>query len=85
MFPDDEATQPAIIPYRANMTLLDIVIAVGGLTRFADGNRAVIVREVNGEEASYRVFLDSLVRDGDIRRNVDMLPGDVLIIPQRYF
>lgn len=80
-----EAVQPATIPYRARLTLLDVIIAVGGLTQYADGNRAVIVREVDGTEQSYRVYLDSLVRNGDISRNVDMLPGDVVIIPQRYF
>ena len=51
----------------------------------ADGDRSVLVREVNGKQTSYRVRLDSLIRDGDINANVDMQPGDILIIPQRYF
>jgi polysaccharide export outer membrane protein len=80
-----QAAQPQSIPYREGMTLLDVIIAVGGLTEFADGNKASIVRRVNGETQQYRVKLDDLVRDGDISANVDMLPGDVLIIPETWF
>lgn len=80
-----EATQPKALAYRSAMTALDVMIEVGGLTKFADGDRAVLVRQVNGQQQSYRVRLDSLVRDGDIKQNVDMQPGDILIIPQRFF
>ncbi len=80
-----EAAQPQSLPYRENMTLLDVMIAVGGLTEFAAGNRATLVRTVNGERKQYRVRVDDLIRDGDIRANVDMLPGDVLIIPEAWF
>jgi polysaccharide export outer membrane protein len=80
-----EAAQPRAIPYRSSMTALDVLIEVGGLTKLADGDRAVLVRQVNGKQESYRVRLDSLVRDGDIMQNVDMQPGDILIIPQRFF
>lgn len=80
-----EAAQPRSIPYSANMTALDVIIAVGGLTKYADGNSAVLVRQNNGKQTSYQVHLDSLVRDGDISQNVDMQPGDILIIPQRFF
>ena len=80
-----EAAQPRAIPYRRNMSLLDVVIEVGGLTRFAAGDRAVIVRTTDGKQDSMKVHLDDLVRDGDISDNVPMRPGDILIIPQRYF
>jgi len=80
-----EATQPRAIPYSSNMTVLDVMIAVGGLTRYADGDRAVIVRVENGVQNTYHVHLDSLVRDGDVSQNVAMQPGDILIVPQRFF
>ena len=80
-----EAARPQGIPYRENMSVLDVMIAVGGLTEFAAGNGAVIVRQVDGQEISYRVRLDDLVKDGDVAANVEMLPGDVLIIPQSWF
>ena len=79
-----EAAKPQAVPYRQNMTLLDVIIVVGGLTDFADGNNAVLIR---GSEKSkqYSVRLGDLVRRGDISANVDMRPGDVLIIPQSWF
>ncbi|MGH6878577.1 MAG: XrtA/PEP-CTERM system exopolysaccharide export protein [Rhizomicrobium sp.] len=80
-----EAVQPRAIPYSSNMTLLDVMIAAGGLTRYADGDRAVIVRVVNGVQKTYHVHLDELIRDGDVSQNVAMQPGDILIIPQRFF
>lgn len=80
-----EAAEPKALPYKTNMTLLDVVIEIGGLSRYADGSRAVIIRVQNGIQQSYHVDLDGLVRDGDITQNVAMQPGDVLIIPQRFF
>lgn len=80
-----EAAQPRSIPYRADMTVLDAMIAVGGLTRFAAGNDAVIIRTANGEQTTYAVHLGSLIRDGDVSSNVALQPGDILIIPQRLF
>lgn len=80
-----EATHPQAIPYRDNMTLLDVMIAVGGLTQFASGNRATIVRTVNGTETPFRVRIADLVKDGDVSANVQLRPGDVLIIPQSWF
>jgi polysaccharide export outer membrane protein len=80
-----EAVQPRAIPYSANMTVLDVMIAVGGLTKYADGDRAVIVRVMDGKQQSYTVHLDSLINDGDVNQNVAMQPGDILIIPQRFF
>jgi polysaccharide biosynthesis/export protein len=80
-----EAAQPRALPYRADMTVLDAMIAVGGLTRYAAGNDSVIVRTVNGEQNTYSVHLNSLIRDGDVASNVALEPGDILIIPQRLF
>ena len=80
-----EAAHPQAIPYRENMTLLDVMIAVGGLTQFAAGNRGAVVRTVNDQETSFRVRIADLVKDGDVSANVQMLPGDVLIIPQAWF
>lgn len=78
-----EAAQPRSLPYRADMTVLDAMIAVGGLTRYAAGNDSVIIRTVNGVQTSYAVHLSDLIRDGDINSNVALQPGDILIIPQR--
>lgn len=80
-----EAAQPRSLPYRADMTVLDAMIAVGGLTRYAAGNDSVIVRTVNGAQSTYAVHLSDLIRDGDISSNVALQPGDILIIPQRLF
>ncbi len=80
-----EAAKPKAIPYREHTTLLDVMISVGGLTEYAAGNSATIVRVVNGKRRQYRVRLDDLIKDGDISANVDMLPGDILIIPESMF
>ena len=80
-----QAQQPRAIPYRANMTLLDVMIAVGGLTPFADGNRASLVRTVDGGQQESRVRLDALLRGGEITANAAVLPGDVVIIPETFF
>ncbi len=80
-----EATQPRAIPYRANMTMLDVMIEVGGLTRFAAGDRSVVVRNFNGRKETIKAHLDSLVNDGEVADNIPMRPGDIVIIPQRYF
>jgi polysaccharide export outer membrane protein len=80
-----EATTPRALPYRENMTLLDAMIETGGLTKYAAGDRATLVRTVNGAQESYQVFLDSLIKQGDIDANVALLPGDIIIIPQTYF
>jgi len=80
-----EAAHPQAIPYRDNMTLLDVMIAVGGLTQFAAGNRATIVRTAQNKETPFRVRVADLIKSGDVSANVQMLPGDVLIIPQSWF
>jgi len=79
-----EATRPAAIPYRQKMTLLDVMITVGGLTDFADGNAAVLVRGKD-DGKPYGVRLKDLIKRGDISANVEVRPGDVLIIPQGWF
>ena len=80
-----EATSPTALPYRAKMTVLDVMIAVGGLTEFADGNKAKIIRQVNGEQQVARVRLEDLLADGDITANVSVAPGDIIIIPEAWF
>lgn len=80
-----EAAHPQAIPYRDNMTLLDVMISVGGLTLYASGNRSTIVRTTGDKETAFRVRIADLIKDGDVSANVQMLPGDVLIIPQSWF
>jgi len=80
-----QAAKPQALQYREKMTLMDVMIAVGGITDFAAGNKASIVRTVDGKQQQLGVRLESLIRDGDISANVDMLPGDVLIIPESFF
>lgn len=78
------AANPQAIPYRADMTLLDVMIQVGGLTEFAAGDRSKLVRVVEGEQKSFDVNLDSLIRDGRIEANAEVLPGDILIVPETF-
>lgn len=80
-----EATAPRALLYQDSMTLLDVMIAVGGLTDFADGDNATLIRVVDGQQQEFRVRLDDLIRDGDISANVDMRPGDIVIIPEAWF
>jgi polysaccharide export outer membrane protein len=79
-----EATKPQALPYKRQMTLLDVMIAVGGLTDFADGNSASITRALEGGKR-YSVRLSDLIKRGDISANIEMRPGDILIIPQGWF
>ena len=80
-----QASNPQALPYRDQMTLLDMVIAVGGLTEFADGNRSSIVRVVDGEWKQFGVRIDDLINEADISANAYVLPGDILIIPESWF
>jgi polysaccharide export outer membrane protein len=80
-----EAAQPQALPYRSTMTLLDIMISVGGLTDFADGNRATISRLVDDELKQFRVRIDDMLRAGDMSANVRIMPGDVIVIPEAWF
>lgn len=79
-----EAARPQALPYKQKMTILDVMIAVGGLTDFAAGNRATILRTAQGNQ-QYTVRLRDLIKRGDMSANVDMRPGDILIIPQSFF
>ena len=79
-----QAVRPSTLPYKQNMTLLDVMIAVGGLTEFAAGNRAVLVRGGDGGK-SYSVRLNDLIKRGDVSANAEVLPGDVIIIPESWF
>jgi polysaccharide biosynthesis/export protein len=79
-----QAAKPQFLPYKQKMTLLDVMIAVGGLTDFADGNNATILRTSEGQKI-YSVRLKDLIKRGDMSANVEVKPGDVLIIPQGWF
>jgi polysaccharide biosynthesis/export protein len=79
-----EAAKPQVLSYKQKMTLLDVMIAVGGVTDFAAGNRATILRTSEGNK-QYGVRVNDLIKNGDITANVEMRPGDVLIIPQSWF
>lgn len=79
-----EAAKPQTLPYKSKMTVLDVMISVGGLTDFADGNGATILRTSEGEKR-YSVRLKDLIKRGDYSGNVEMKPGDILIIPQGWF
>lgn len=80
-----EATTPKALPYRENMTLLDVMISVGGITEFAAGNKATVVRRTPKGSRQFGVRLSDLMNDGDLSANVLMRPGDILVIPQSYF
>lgn len=79
-----EAARPQSLPYRQNMTLLDVMIAVGGVTEFADGNRAALLRTSDGNKL-YGLRIEDLLKRGDLTANVDVRPGDVLVIPESWF
>lgn len=79
-----EAAKPQFLSYKKNMTMLDVMIAVGGLTDFADGNSATILRTSEGNK-QYTVRLKDLIKRGDVTANVEMKPGDILIVPQSLF
>jgi len=80
-----QAAKPQALPYRVDMSLMDVLIAVGGVTEFAAGNRASVIRVVDGKQQKFNVRLNDLIKDGDISANVPMRPGDVLIIPESFF
>jgi polysaccharide export outer membrane protein len=80
-----EATSAKSIHYKKHMTLLDLMISVGGLTAYADGNNSVLIRVVDGKQVTYSLRLDDLIKDGDITANLSMMPGDVLIIAESWF
>lgn len=80
-----EAAKPQALAYRENMTLLDVMIAVGGLSKFAAGNSAKLIRTTNGEKHEHSIYIEDLLNDGDISANVDILPGDIILIPESWF
>jgi polysaccharide export outer membrane protein len=79
--------KPASVPYRANMTILDAMIAVGGLSEFASGNRAKLIRfdKSSGKQKEFALRLGDLLKNGDSQANVLLMPGDVIIIPESFF
>jgi polysaccharide export outer membrane protein len=80
-----EATTPKALPYLAHMTVLDAMISVGGLTPYASGNRAKLVRRVNGKETETTLRISDLLKSGDLSANAELAPGDIIIIPQSFF
>lgn len=80
-----QAAKPQALPYRQGMSVMDVLIAVGGLAEFAAGNRANIIRTVDGKQHKIPVRLDDLIKKGEISANMPMRPGDVLIIPESFF
>jgi polysaccharide export outer membrane protein len=80
-----QAAKPQALPYRRDMSLMDVLIAVGGVTEFAAGNRASVIRTVDGKQQKFNVRLDDLIKEGDISANMPMRPGDVLVIPETFF
>jgi polysaccharide export outer membrane protein len=80
-----EAAQPKAVNYIQHMTLLDVMIRVGGLTDFANGNGAILVRIENGLQKQYDIFIEDLIKNGEISANVDVLPGDIIVIPETWF
>jgi polysaccharide export outer membrane protein len=80
-----EAQKPIALPYQSGMTVLDVMVAVGGLTEFAAGNKSVLIRGKGEDRQSYRLRLDDLLRKGNISANVPVLPGDVILIPESMF
>ncbi|MCU0840415.1 MAG: SLBB domain-containing protein [Thiobacillaceae bacterium] len=80
-----EAAKPQTLNYRENMSLIDVMITVGGITDFAAGNKATVLRVTDGKAQQFGVRLEDLVKAGDISANVEMQPGDVLIIPESWF
>ncbi len=80
-----QVLHPQALPYRSGMTVLDAVLAVGGLSQFAAGNRAHLVRNVDGKSQEFKVRLEALVNDGDMKQNLSLQPGDVLVVPETRF
>ena len=80
-----QVTRPQALPYREGMTVLDAVLAVGGLAQFAAGNRAHLVRTVDGKQQQIRIKLNALVNGGDMKQNLALRPGDVLVVPESRF
>ncbi len=82
---EEAGNEPMALPYKEKMTLLDVMIEVGGISDFADGNGASVIRIVDGEQKQFSIRIDDLIKDADISANVEMMPGDILFIPEAFF
>lgn len=80
-----QAAKPQALPYHEDMSLMDVLIAVGGLTEYAAGNRASVIRTIDGKQQKLNVRLNDLLKRGDISANIPMRPGDILVIPESFF
>jgi polysaccharide export outer membrane protein len=80
-----QAVRPLNVPFSKHMTLLDLMVDVGGLTPFANGNKSVLIRNFGDKQETYSLRLDDLLKDGDISANLALLPGDIVIIPESWF
>ena len=80
-----QVTNPQSLPYREGMRVLDAILAAGGLTEFAAGNRGKIVRKVDGKDTEMRVKVEDLVNKGAMKYNLELKPGDVIVVPQSFF
>jgi polysaccharide export outer membrane protein len=80
-----QVAKPQALPFREGITALDAVLAVGGLAPFAAGNRAKIVRTENGKQRELHIKLDDIINRGDMKQNVLLQPGDVLVVPESRF
>jgi polysaccharide export outer membrane protein len=80
-----EAAEPRTVPYKKHMTLLDLMIDVGGMTEYAAGNESVLIRTENNSLNSYSLRLDDLLKEGDISANLNLMPGDIVIITESWF
>ena len=76
---------PQTMAYQDGMTLIDVMIATGGLSEFADGDNAQLIRKIKGKDTAFTIELDSLIREGDIKKNRPVAPGDTIIIPESWF
>lgn len=80
-----QVANPQSLPYREGMRVLDAILAAGGLTEFAAGNRGKIVRKVDGKDTELRVKVEDLVNKGAMKQNLELRPGDVIVVPQSFF
>jgi polysaccharide export outer membrane protein len=80
-----QVLHPQAVPYRQGMTVIDAVLAVGGLTQFAAGNRARVVRNVNGKPQEFKIKLAAILNNGDMSQNMALQPGDVVVVPETLF
>lgn len=80
-----EANEPKSVSYVEDMTLLDLMIIVGGLSEYADGNRTRLIRRVNGQQRVFMIRVDDLLEKADMTANVDIYPGDIIVVPESFF